>query len=240
MATHDVIIRPAAVGRVCTASIAAVVALHALSQFARFAYGRDYQLGLAQRLYLGAEASVPNWLSTILLGLCAAALYAIAAARRDDRARWQLLAIIFVLLSLDEAAALHDLLSPFFAGVFTRLAETVGGPFVALARKPNYAWQIPVVVLCTALAAAYVPFVFRLPRATRLGVILAGAIYVGGAVGVDFIEGWYSGLHGPKNPVFVAMVTLEETLEMAGAALFLYTLVRYAEAEFGELRIRFA
>ena len=238
MDTGELTIRPRTVARLCATVIALLVVLHLGSQFLRYAYGRDYQWGLAAKVYLGAEASVPNWFSSVLLLASGAVLLAIGAARRRrDSAYWIGLGVVFVGLSLDEAAALHDLASPLFAGVFTTLGRLVGGPFTALAQKPNYAWEIPGAIFCLLVAAAYVPFLRRLPRHTRNGFVAAGAAYVAGAIGVDFIEGWYSGLHGPRTPVFVALVTLEEALEMIGAALFMYALLRYAESEFGGVRI---
>ena len=239
MEPGEFLVRPRDVARVCAVCIGLLLALHLASQIARFGFGRDYQLGLAIKVYLGSESSIPNWFSTILLLACAAVLFAIGSgAPRADAMRWRVLGAVFVALSLDEAAALHDLASPVFAGVFTRLAAVVGGPFVALARKPNYAWEIPGAIVAAVVGLAYVPFLTRLPRSTRNGFVLAGIVYVGAAVGIDFIEGWYSGLHGPRNPLFVALLTCEETLEMVGASIFLYTLLRYAEAEIGEMRIR--
>lgn len=241
MDTGELTIRPRAVARLCATVIAVLIVLHFGSQFLRYAYGRDYQWGLAAKLYLGAEASIPNWFSSVLLLASGAVLCAIGAAtRRRDRVYWIGLGIVFVGLSLDEAAALHDLASPLFAGVFTTLARLVGGPFAALAHKPNYGWEIPGAIFCLVVAAAYVPFLRRLPPRTRNGFVAAGSVYVAGAIGVDFVEGWYSGLYGPRTPVFVALVTCEEALEMIGAALFLYVLLRYAEAEFGSVRIRLA
>src|SRR5262245_18430826 len=232
-------VRPRSVVGVCTVCIGLLLALHLASQIARFGFGRDYQLGLAAKVYLGSESSIPNWFSTILLLACAAVLFVIGSgAPRADAMRWRVLGAVFVALSLDEAAALHDLASPVFASVFTRLATVVGGPVVALARKPNYAWEIPGAIVAAVVGLAYVPFLARLPRSTRNGFVLAGIVYVGAAVGIDFVEGWYSGLHGPRNPVFVALLTCEETLEMVGASIFLYALLRYAEAEIGEVRIR--
>jgi len=239
MDTGELTIRSKSVARLCALVIAVLVALHVASQVVRYAFGKDYQLGLAAKLYLGAEASIPNWFSSVLLLASGATLLTIGfARRRPDRAYWIGLGIVFVGLSVDEAAALHDLASPLFAGVFATLAHTVGGPFVALARKPNYAWEIPGAIFCLVMAAVYVPFLMRLPRRTRNGIVVAGFAYVAGAVGVDFIEGWYSGLYGPRTPIFVAMVTCEETLEMIGATLFLSALLRYAESEFGGVRIR--
>lgn len=237
---NEILVKPRTTARVSAAAIAVVVALHAASQTARFAFGHDYQLGLASRLYLGAEMSLPNWLSTILLVACAAALLAVGAAARRDRGRWIGLAVIFVALSVDEAAALHDLASPLFSGVFVWLAHVVGGPFIGLARKPNYGWEIPGAMFAIGVAAAYWPFLLRLPSRTRVLFMWSGAIYVGAAVGVDFVEGWYSGLHGAKNPTFVALVTAEESLEMVGVSLFLYAVLSHAEAELGEMRIGFS
>lgn len=236
---RNVLIRPVDVARGCAAAIFVLVSLHVASQVARFGFGRDYQMGLADKVYLGAESSIPNWFSTLLLFTCAVVLFAIAGAgRREGAGYWRTLGFIFTALSIDEAAALHDLASPFFAGVFEWLATAVGGPFIALARKPNYAWEIPAVAFVITVAAAFVPFLRRLPQRTRRGFLVAGLLYIGGALAVDFLEGWYSGLHGPKNPTFVAMLTVEETLEMAGVTVFLYTLLCHAEAELGALQIR--
>ena len=241
MPRYDIVIRPRTIARLSAAAIALVVLLHAASQTLRFGFGHDYQLGLASRLYLGAETSLPHWLSTILLLACAVALLAVGVVTVGrDRIRWIGLGVIFVALSLDEAAALHDLASPVFSGVFVWLGHAVGGPFTALARKPNYGWEIPGALFALVVAAAYVPFLQRLPARIRWLSVAAGVLYVGGAVGIDFLEGWYSGLYGPKNPTFVALVTAEETLEMVGAALFLYAVLSHAEATLGEIRFGFS
>jgi hypothetical protein len=237
----ELLIRPASVARFCTWAIAVLLLLHGVSQTARFAFGHDYQYGLASRVYLGAEMSIPNWFSAVLLLACGAVLLAIGRGLRrphgDDSRYWTLLGIVFVVLSIDEAAALHDLVSPLFSGVFARLARDVGGPFGAVVRKPNYFWEIPGLLFALTVAALYVPFLLKLPRRTRNLFLVAGCVYIGGAVGVDFLEGWYSGLYGPKNPAFVALVTCEETLEMAGSSLFLFALLDYAQARFGGVTV---
>ncbi len=240
MTAREIVLSPRAAARLSTAAIAVVVALHTVSQIARFAFGHDYQLGFASRLYLGAEASIPNWLSTILLLACAAALLAIGRASAVDARYWNGLGIVFVALSIDEAAALHDLASPFFNRTFVWLGGAIGGPFAALARKPNYGWEIPGLAFAAAVGMLYLRFLARLPARTRRLFVAAGIIYVSAAVGIDFVEGWYSGLHGPNDPVFVMLVTAEETLEMVGASLFLYALLAFAESSIGAPRIAFA
>jgi hypothetical protein len=143
-------------------------------------------------------------------------------------------------MSLDEAAALHDLTAPFFYGVFTILAARVGGPFIALAHKPGYAWIVPGTAFYLVVAIAYIPFLAALPRRTAWWFVGSAIVYVGGAVGFEAIGGWYSGTWGSQHPGFVAIMTCEETLEMIGMTLFLYTLLAYLEANVGSIVISFA
>ena len=233
----DIVIRPRTVAGLCTGCIALLVTLHVLSQIARFAFGRAYQMGFAVKVYLGAEASIPNWFSTLLLLACGIALLAIAAAVTAYAAHWRWLGIIFLALSLDESAALHDLSAPLFTGAIGWLARVVGGAFIGLKEKPGYAWLIPGVIFSLAVALSYMRFLAALPRHTRVRFLLAGAIYVGGAAGFEALGGWYSGLFGSGNVTFITLLTIEETLEMAGASLFLYALLEYIEEHFGEIRI---
>jgi hypothetical protein len=234
------VVRPRTVARFCAAGIAMLVAAHLLSQVARFGFGRAYLMGLTAKVYLGAEASIPNWFSTLLLLACAITLLAIGAGAERYAAHWRGLAIIFVALSLDESAALHDLAAPFFTGVIASLARIVGGPFIGLEHKPGYAWLVPGIVFTIAVAVFYLRFLAALPRRTRVRFLVAGAIYIAGAVGFEALDGWYSGLYGPRNVTFVTLLTIEETLEMVGASLFLYALLRTVEEQFGEIRIRLA
>jgi hypothetical protein len=236
----DLVLRPRGVARLCAAVIAMLVGAHLLSQIARFGFARAYLMGLTGKVYLGAEASIPNWFSTLLLLACAITLFAIGAGAERHAAYWRGLAIIFVALSLDESAALHDLAAPFFTGVIASLARVVGGPFIGLAHKPGYAWLVPGVVVTVAVAASYVRFLAALPRPTRVRFLVAGAIYIAGAVGFEALDGWYSGLYGSGNVTFVTLLTIEETLEMVGASLFLYALLTTVEEQFGEIRIHLA
>jgi hypothetical protein len=234
----EIVIRPGAVARFCAAGIAILLAMHVAVEIARFGFGRDYLMGLAQKMYLGAEASIPNWFSTLLLLACGIALLAIGAAAREYAAHWVTLGVIFLALSLDESAALHDLLAPLFTGTMAWLARNIGGPFAGLQHKPGYAWLIPGLAFCLAVSLFYLPFLLSLPQRVRSQFVLAAAIYVGGAAGFEVIGGWYSGLFGSRNLTFATLLTIEETMEMAGASFFLYTLLAYVARESGEIRVR--
>ncbi len=223
------------------ASILMLLLLHGASQVARFGYGRGTLRGFSSRVYFGAEASIPAWFSSALLLICGGLLLWIAAEHRRRRQRgvgtWATLGVLFVALSMDEAAALHEAVSPMFTGLVELLAGAFGGIFVPLARKPGYAWAVPALLLVVALGVACVSFLRRLPPASRRLFVLAAGIYVGGAIGVELAGGRYSGEFGADNVAFVLVLTLEETLEMAGLAVFVYALLAYAEREFGVLEL---
>ena len=70
------------------------------------------------------------------------------------------------------------------------------------------------------IAIVFTPFVGRLPRRTACGIVIAGMVYVGAALGLEAVGGWWIGQHGRNNWTYSAEVVVEETLEMVGALMF--------------------
>ena len=56
---------------------------------------------------------------------------------------------------------------------------------------------------------------------------MAGVLFLSGAIGLELIGGSYFAAHGELNMSYVLIVTVEETLEMVGAAVLLYGLLAY-------------
>jgi hypothetical protein len=242
--TPALTLRPATVGLTLALSIMVLLVLHLLSQVLRFGFGYEYQMGFHERVYLGSELNIPSWFSSSVMLLCGIVLLWIARVTRQRgqpaAPYWAALGAIFVLLSMDEAASLHEMLSPVFAGTMIRLGETFGGIFVPLGAKGDrYAWVIPGAIGTLILGLVFLRFLAMLPTRTRWLFVLAGTVFVTGALGFEIAGGRYSGLHGADNPTFVMIMTIEETLEKAGVSLFLYALLRHAETEFGAITLRF-
>ncbi len=167
------------------------------------------------------EQSIPAWYSACLLLACAGVLAVITLAKRAAHERytrrWLGLSFIFLYLSLDEAAGVH---------------ETLTGP-LQIALEPTgvlyFAWVIVFAPLVLIFALVYLPFLIHLPPRIRFLFALAGVTYVGGAI---FIEGisaneWY--LNDGSNLLYSAIGTVEELCEMLGAIVFLYALLSYVE-----------
>jgi hypothetical protein len=197
-------------------------------------YMLHYQFLAADNLYvlfdLWDEVSIPSWYSASLLLVCAALLGVIAVERWRSRDRyrvhWVALAIIFLGLSVDDAADVHGHAS-------YKLHETLDtGGFLA------YAWVIPAAALTLIFVVAYIPFLRHLPRAVALRFIIAGALFVGGALGMEMIQARYDTLHGVENMPYRIMVAIEEGMEMAGTILFISVLMSYLRGLSNTIQLR--
>jgi hypothetical protein len=167
---------------------------------------------------LSEEQNFPTWWSSYLLLSSAVVLWTIAAlkgaAAGEYKKHWTALAAIFCYMSIDEMAEVHELL-PSMPGL-----NNLHGIWY-------YGWVAPAVVLVTLFGLSYIKFLFHLPPKTRVKVALAGVIYVGGALGVEFILGAYADKHGNMNFTWNMIDLVEESMEIVGASLFLYALMEY-------------
>lgn len=171
---------------------------------------------------LGQEANLPTFISALFL-LAAALLLALIAAsahRRGLRGRWGWtgLAAGFGIMSLDEAAQIHD--------------ELIGAVLYRVWDKSDigwhYTWYLVYLPLLLLLALVYIPFLRALPRRFLLLFLGAGVLYVGGAVGIEILEASMVG-SGTSAVVLHLSKAVEEAAEMAGVAVFIYSLLLYVQ-----------
>jgi len=159
------------------------------------------------------EANVTTWFSAALLLSIALVSAGVAVRERQGGSRWRwhwlLLAVTFCYLSLDELAHLD------LGGVLFFSWVVLGAPLVLL------------------FAAVFVPFLLALPRRTAGLLLLSGAIFVGGALGMELVGGWVASEGaGSFSSDYVWATTVEELLENLGAALCLYAIADYAADRF--------
>jgi hypothetical protein len=182
-------------------------------QLDRDFFGRDLYIDLFS---VSSEGTIPTWLSASALLVCAGLLGLIARATKVRGARdaryWTGLAVLFLLMSADEACAIH---------------ERLGGPvrnMLGLEGFARFAWVIPAIAFVAVLGAVYVPFLFRLLPRTRRWFLAAGFLYLGGSVGMEMASGAHAERRGP-GPGYEVLAALEEVLEMSGVAVFLWALL---------------
>jgi hypothetical protein len=176
------------------------------------------------------EANIPTWYQSTTLLLCAIVLVIIALLKRAEhdtyKNLWLGLSLIFLYLSLDEGAALHDRLTDPMRAILD-----IGGVFY-------FAWVIPTSILVLGFVLTYLKFWFHLPIKTRLLFLLAGALYVGGALGIEMIGGNFADKNGVQNLTYELITSVEETFEMLGVAVFLYALLSYASVYMPRIQVQ--
>ncbi|HWW60797.1 MAG TPA: hypothetical protein VN181_05455 [Thermoanaerobaculia bacterium] len=211
-----------AVFRVLASIVFALIIAHILSQSAirylplRWAAGE-----LLSRLDLEQEISVPTWFSQSILLLAAAILALIASQSRirkeSDRNHWTGLALIFLYLSIDEGASLHEI-----AVLPMRRMLGIHNSFLVLS------WIIPAAILVIVFVIVYLRFWWRLPRPIRFRFAVAGATYVGGALIVEAFSSAFVARYGMDHFGLILMRVWEEGMEMAGVCMFIDALLLHA------------
>ena len=224
--------------RIAAVLLAAILAFAALSTIGRV--GMLYVDGtehgglqeIAYRFDLDRESNITTWFSSTVLLSCGVALAVIAVftrnARRPFAFHWALLAATFVFLSLDESAYLHEILI-----VPLRRRLGVGGVLY-------FAWVIPAFAAVAAFGLSYLRFLWHLDRRSFRLFLAAGALFVGGALGLELVGGALAEAYGLQALSYTAVMTCEEVLEMLGSGLFLYALLDYVRRHFGSWQVRLA
>jgi hypothetical protein len=159
-------------------------------------------------LSLSYETNLPTWYASTLLAVCGLSLFAIADQAASDRGWWRALGAIFLYISFDEAVEIHENLGGWFGGEGLLYFD----------------WVIPASIIVAVLGAVFLPFLFRLAPLERRRFVLAGAIYVGGALVLELPLGLVASTWGDDHPAYAGIDWLEETMELAGATLFLLSL----------------
>ncbi len=175
------------------------------------------------KLNVDAEANVPTWYQSSMLLLCSVLAGATASRRSRARERfamhWWGLAIIFAILSLDEGISLHE-----------NLIEPIRSATGASGYLSN-AWIIPGAVVTVIVGLLYVRFLLHLPATVRSLMFVGAALFVGGALGMEAVDGRIREVYGPDTTPYHMATTLEEVAEMLGAVVFVWALMVQTEKE---------
>jgi hypothetical protein len=210
-------------------TVAVLITLSVVGQVAKHYLGHPQLKGFVPIFYVDYESNVPTWYSSCAMLLAAGFLGLIAAAktRTNDQFRfhWWALSAIFVLLSADEVAGIHEYpVDP--------LREAFG--FSGLLFYP---WVIIGALFLLLVASALLRMVWSLPRRTRNLFFLAAALHSGGALGVEMLSGLQADLYGEENFAYSMIVTVEELMEMQGVVVFVHALLDYIHRELGTVRL---
>lgn len=220
---------PARIASAFLACTAVLVTINCSLLFLHYYLGGHELFGLLDLFDLDIEGNIPTLYSAVAVLFCAALLALITYTnwRKTDGRRfyWLGLSLLFVFLGIDEGAAIHEEIGSWLENYFD-------------ARGVLYFyWIVPYGIATFVLALAYLKFVWTLPVDTRWRFVLAGVIYLGGALGIEMLGAREADLHDTSTVTYAFLFTLEETLEMLGIVVFIHALLIHLTRETGRVAI---
>lgn len=223
MQQFDLTIRvcPSSVIKVIGGVVFCTIILAIVGLFFRFYTQHNDVYGLVPKFNLDGENTVPTYLSTINLFIAAGILATISFFKKKTKDKywmqWASLSCLFFMLSLDEAASIHEMMA-----VRTQ----------ALLNLPGAAYYAGVILFTTVvifILLYFKNFILRLPNKTRIRFIASGAIFTSGVIGGEALGGYTYELYGLDSMIYHLTVVLEESLEMLGILSFIKALLSYIQ-----------
>ena len=186
-------------------------------------------------LDLDFEESFYTWFSTVMLSAAAFICFFLSlkdhGQTKNVKTQWRILGSLFFLLSADEMLSFHERISGMLSTSFT-----TSGMF-------EFAWVIPALIIIPIFLFLFFPFIRHLHTHISYTIIIAGAIFVFGAVGMEMIAGIFISENNSQDDVFTSpmyrfLVNIEEGLEVLGVIVFIKALLMQAEIYFPEIQKR--
>jgi hypothetical protein len=178
-------------------------------------------IGTLRFFDVGAEASLPTYVSTLNLLLASLLLFVLYRHEQASGAKearyWLCLAVFFLFLSVDEGAEFHELFGNFHRryGFLPELLK-------------SSSW-LPLGMVVAALAAAFfLPFLRRLPGRTAAHFAVAGLLFAAGVIGFEFLGAvmHHTGYAERGDFVYEVRRLFEEGFEMYAIVVFNCALFR--------------
>jgi hypothetical protein len=194
-------------------------------------FGRETFLRSLKIFNLDQDLTIPSWYSSLILAFSGLLLFLVAMASKRQNPKtvlhWVFLGTIFIYLSADESAAIHEMSLP--------LAQKLG-----LSGAFTFVWIIVAIPFTLLVGLLYIPFLLVIPRETAIKMLIAGIIYVAGVIGMGMGSGaLYDALDFQKNFLFSLLTAVEEGLEILGVTLFIFALLDHLAKNFAGMVFSF-
>ena len=174
-------------------------------------------LGFIPLFNLDGEYNIPTLFSVGLIATNSLLLLFIARHQLTEKKKkhyWKVLSAIFLFLAFDELTSTHERIG----GVVYRLA-----PNLIEANESRY-WIVPFGLLLGLFSIYFFRFVWQLPAVTRNRFLVAGLVYITGAIAIEWLGDRYIWNNTYPDLNYGLYSCFEELFEMTGMVLFLRAL----------------
>ncbi len=189
-------------------------------------FGNDNLMGFSRLVDFDIEGNLPSWFSSINLFIASILLFVISrsddAKQKNQGKYWFVLSMIFLFMSFDESAMFHEMIG--------QILLKITGPLA------SFTWlgTVPYMVAIPFLLLFLYKFLFSLTPYFRNMFMICGFIFCLGALGFEYL-GFLNFHVGANSEIdgdsytYIFLNTIEESFEMFGVAIFIFSLLRFLE-----------
>lgn len=173
----------------------------------------DIQGNIFNFLSVDQEAMLPSWYGSSLWFVAAMLTLVMLFSAVRRRTSWALFCLMCLYFSLDESAVVHEKLND----PGSQLAASMG-------IETQFSWLLLAALPVLIVVGVLLRHVWLLPKLQRWMIIIAGTVFLAGAVGFEILGG---AVWNPKNYTweYYRYALAEEFLEMAGVSLLIVALL---------------
>jgi hypothetical protein len=201
------VLTPERLARALVFLFVGLFSMNALVLVVAHGLGHPLAKGFVPLFHVDYESNLPTFAAFLLLISCtltAAWTSALETGRPRHRRAWTFISVLF--------------LSTYLNQEFSSLG------------LPLYAWVVPYGLAVAGLGTFLLRWFLELDRSLQRTLMLAGSIFLSGALGLELVSSNYYESLSPDREVFRTLTgdllaTLEEACEFAGLSIFLHALV---------------
>ncbi len=198
-----------------------LITIHIVILCIYYYVGDPEKFDFVQMFDLDMEANIPTVFSSLILALSALCFYLLGLYAENtnhaDKPYWFGLGAIFLFLSFDEGATIHEAI-----GDYTE-------KFVHASGYLFYPWVISYGGLVTFLGIMYFRFFWKMEKKVFWSFMLSAFIYLLGAVVFELFGANEASAHGTDTVLYSTLYTIEESLEMFGVIYLIWILLSLLE-----------
>jgi len=219
---------PSSVTKFMLGLIAVLTVMH-LTQMGLYYYIDDRDVFTWIKLIdFGYEANLPSIYSVMAIafsGLLLALITTHNKRLKQPYYAWLGLTLIFLFLALDEGASIHE-----------KIGDFTEDNIIDASGYFYYEWVIPYAIFVTLFVVGYLSFLFSLPKKIAIQFVIAGTIFLSGAVGLEMLSAQEADTFNTNTVTYSVLYTTEELLEMIGIVVFVNALLKYIQSEIGSIQ----
>ena len=220
----EIIFKPHKVSLVFLSIVVLLTLIHCIVLVSFFHLDNPNILIFVQWFDFDIENNIPSIYSSFALFFSSFLFFVIAIHKRQrldyEKLCWFGLGIIFLFLSIDEGFQIHE-----------NIGDIVEN-YISATKFLYFPWILPYGFAVIIFILLYLKFIIGLPEKISILFILAGSIYLTGAIVFDMLGGREAELHGYDSIIYCILYTIEEFLEMTGIVILIFALCSYINRQF--------